>query len=265
MRILRKFFGFTAISWGIAWWLAGIGAILVSLDNPAVSAGTLIGMALLAGVLGFVCFYTGRWLWKDDKHAGKPRAQAFNPASGGAPFGANRFGANRFGANRFGANRFGANRFGANRFGASNPGTTAFGSSKPGVTRFSTTFSGPNYSGSIQTSTYQTGTVHTSTYQNGAIHSSRVSDPELEKELNELFEDMNDLFDKTFNPSGFMNRGRKVLLNAPPMPGAGNASGAQAAPVTVTCPGCGAPVTVTPQSPGECEYCGGKVPYNPHG
>lgn len=33
-------------------------------------------------------------------------------------------------------------------------------------------------------------------------------------------------------------------------------------PVTVECPGCGAPVEVAPSRPGVCAYCGNQVSYN---
>lgn len=193
--------------WGVACWVGGGIAIFISYGEPDVTWGKLIGVSLLVVMLGFVFFYSGRWIWK----GGKPDQR---PAPGGA----------------------------------ADPGPTASGAARPGVTRFSTTFSGPRFSGTVHTSTVQT-----------------ISDPELEKELNELFEDMNNLFDKTFHQPGFMNQERQVPFNASPMPGAGNASEAPVTPVTVTCPGCGAPVEVAPSSPGECEYCGGKVPYHPRG
>lgn len=44
--------------------------------------------------------------------------------------------------------------------------------------------------------------------------------------------------------------------------GAAGASGAPHASVTVECPGCGAPVEVTPSKSGECEYCGNQVQYS---
>jgi hypothetical protein len=56
-------------------------------------------------------------------------------------------------------------------------------------------------------------------------------------------------------PYGNPGSGRTALS------GAAGASGAQNEPFTVECPGCGAPVEVSPSKSGVCEYCGNQVQY----
>lgn len=66
------------------------------------------------------------------------------------------------------------------------------------------------------------------------------------------------LRDRMSVPSGghSANSGRTALSGADGVPGAMNG------PVTVECPGCGAPVEVSPSRSGECEYCGNQVQYS---
>jgi len=161
--------------WGVAWWVAGAAAFFAMYGEPEFTVWKQIGVILLAGILGFVCFYTGRWIWKDDKKPKQPNVQASDPASGG---------------------------------------TGHSGTSLSGTALNGTTFTSTTYSGNIHTGT-------------------GISDP--------------------------AKRGRTVLFNTSSTSGGGEAASNE--PVTVDCPGCGAPVSVSPSSPGECEYCGNKVAY----
>jgi hypothetical protein len=57
-----------------------------------------------------------------------------------------------------------------------------------------------------------------------------------------------------------LNKTLKALDEAKASGGAGKPADPDE-PVVVECSGCGAPVTVSPSEPGECEYCGNQVKY----
>jgi hypothetical protein len=64
---------------------------------------------------------------------------------------------------------------------------------------------------------------------------------------------------RTTHPSGGPRQSGRTAL-AGPAAGASPSAGSQKG-VTVECPGCGAPVEVSPSGGGTCEYCGNQVPY----